>query len=613
MTDKIRLLPDSVANQIAAGEVIQRPASVIKELVENAVDAGATRIDIVILDAGRTLIQVVDNGCGMSDTDARMAFERHATSKITQATDLYSLHTMGFRGEALPSVAAVAQIELLTMPQDASLGTRLVIEASRVVSQEPAACAPGTNLMVKNLFFNLPVRRKFLKKDTVELSQILREFERLALVNTSLELSVTHNGQLLHHLLPASPKRRILDLFGKNLDSRIIPVATDTSLVKIDGYVSLPEHARRRGALQYFTVNGRNMRHPYFHRAVLQCYEELVAPDMQPSYFINLTVDPDSIDVNIHPTKNEIKFENEQAIWQILTAAIRESLSRFNATAAIDFDRDDAPAIPAFDPSRGASAPMPAEDVNRAYNPFESQGPLTSRRAPVDWERLYDDLASRNAPLSPTSGAAPDTPPVLPFQPDTEAPEPTAAGTPMQYKGRYLLAPSRDGLMVIDQHRAHTLVLYHRHLSRLEGSKLESQPLLLPDTVSLSPSQSAILEAILPGVSDTGFLLDHQAGSQEWTVKAVPAALADLNPEATLLAMIDTAGSTGQSPGMSLRSRLALALARREAITPDQPLGPAEREQLLASLLSLPDPLHTPDGLRTLAILTPDDLGRLLD
>ena len=324
MSDIIRLLPDSVANQIAAGEVIQRPASVVKELVENAVDAGATSIQVIIKDAGRTLVQVVDNGKGMSDTDARMAFERHATSKITQADDLFSLHTMGFRGEALASIAAVAQIDMRTMVHGADAGTRIQINGSKVESQIPEACAPGTNIMVKNLFFNVPARRKFLKKDSVEMANIMREFERLALVNPGLDFELINNDTPVHRMIGSSLKQRILDLFGKGLDKQLLPIGTSTSLVSIDGFIGRPEHSRRN-ALQYLTVNGRHMRHPYFHKAIMSCYEPLIAADSQPNYFINFTVEPNSIDVNIHPTKNEIKFENEAAIWQILTAAVRES------------------------------------------------------------------------------------------------------------------------------------------------------------------------------------------------------------------------------------------------------------------------------------------------
>ena len=312
MSDVIQLLPDSVANQIAAGEVIQRPASVIKELVENSVDAGATQIRIILADDGKTLIQVVDNGCGMSDTDARLAFERHATSKIRQASDLFELHTMGFRGEALPSIAAVAQIDLRTMRRDCQIGSHLEIAGSKFVSQTPEACAPGSNLSVKNLFFNFPARRKFLKKDAVELGHINKEFERLSLVNPGIEFELIHNNVTLYQLLPGTFRQRIAGLFGKAIDKQLIPVETETPLVKISGFVCLPEFARKRNAQQFFFVNGRNMRHPYFHKAVMSCYEELISPEHQPNYFLNFEVDPQTIDVNIHPTKSEIKFENEK-------------------------------------------------------------------------------------------------------------------------------------------------------------------------------------------------------------------------------------------------------------------------------------------------------------
>ena len=404
MNDVIKLLPDSVANQIAAGEVIQRPASVIKELVENAVDSGATAISIILKDAGRTLIQVVDNGCGMSPTDARMAFERHATSKISSAADLYTLHTMGFRGEALPSIAAVSQIDLRTMRHGDTVGTRLLISESKFEGQEPASCVPGTNMMVKNIFFHMPARRKFLKKDSVELSHILREFERLALVNTNIDFTLIHNDVTLHQFLHGSLKQRVADLFGKSMESALAHISTETSLVKIEGFIGLPKSAKKRGYQQFLFVNGRFMRHPYFHKAVLSCYEQLIPTDSQPSYFINFTVDPSTIDVNIHPQKYEIKFEHEQPIWQILVAAIRETLGKTQAAGALDFDSDSLD-IPLFNPD--ATGGAPTTDFDAAYNPFAEQhsAPATtnygSRRfsadsgrdsVPDDWEKLYESF-----------------------------------------------------------------------------------------------------------------------------------------------------------------------------------------------------------------------------
>ena len=341
MSDIIKLLPDSVANQIAAGEVIQRPASVIKELVENAIDAGASSIKIVLKDAGRTLIQVIDNGSGMSDTDARLAFERHSTSKITNANDLFSLHTMGFRGEALASIAAIAQVELRTRKKGAEMGTKLCISASKCESQEPDFCQEGSNFMIKNIFFNVPARRKFLKSNKVELSNIVKEFEKLALVNHSTEFMLINDDSTIFQLMAGdSFKKRIASLFTRSIEQQLITIETETTLIKISGFIGRPENARKRNALQFFFVNGRHMRHPYFHKAIMNCYDQLIPADEQPNYFINFEVDPSTIDVNIHPTKSEIKFENEQVIWQIIYAAVKEALGKFSAIPSIDFDTE---------------------------------------------------------------------------------------------------------------------------------------------------------------------------------------------------------------------------------------------------------------------------------
>ncbi len=371
MSDIIRLLPDSVANQIAAGEVIQRPASVIKELVENAIDAGATSIEIVLKDAGRTLIQVIDNGSGMSETDARLSFERHATSKIQKADDLFALHTMGFRGEALASIAAIAQVELRTRKADATMGTHLCISASQCESQEPDFCPAGSNFMIKNIFFNVPARRKFLKSNPVELSNIVREFEKLALVNYQTEFKLSHNGNLMYQLMKGdSFKQRIVSLFAKSLSEQMIPIEAETSVVKIFGFVTRPENARKRNYLQYFFVNGRHMRHPYFHKAIMQCFDQLIPADEQPNYFLHFVVDPNTIDVNIHPTKSEIKFENEQVIWQILFAAVKETLGKFSAVPTIEFDTEGAVEIPV---GETGDISMPKIDIDPTTTRSRSQ------------------------------------------------------------------------------------------------------------------------------------------------------------------------------------------------------------------------------------------------
>lgn len=638
MSDIIRLLPDSVANQIAAGEVIQRPASVIKELVENSIDAGATSVTIVIKDAGRTLIQVIDDGCGMSDTDARLAFERHATSKISRAADLFSLSTMGFRGEALASIAAIAQVDLRTMQKDATIGTRLLISGSKVESQQPEACAPGSNLMVKNLFYNVPARRKFLKKDAVELSNIMREFERLALVNIGVDFTLISNDTTLHALRRASLKQRIADLFGKSLGRQIIPVETDTSIVRINGFIGLPENARKRNPLQYFMVNGRNMRHPYFHKAIMQCYERLIPAEEQPNYFINLTVDPDTIDVNIHPTKNEIKFENEQPIWQILSAAVRESLGRFNAAPAIDFDVEDAPEIPAFTPDISATHEVELDD---SYNPFARPTGDARRASKLaslpdddddnifyptptatsgrsagghksanfqDWEKLYDDFVRKRddgyASIVESKVNTPDAQEELEMETDSIAP------ATIQLKNSYILSPSREGLMIIDQHRAHKRILYESYLSKAREHTFVCQSTMFPEAVELSGAQNAVLCDIAPELENLGFNI-APLGDNTWSIMGVPSILKDANPRDTLLGMIENITESGEDLATGLHERLALSMARSSAIKRGQSLTAAEMDKLISDLFRLPSPGLTPEGNTVFTIINIDDISKL--
>lgn len=625
MTDIIRLLPDSVANQIAAGEVVQRPAAAIKELVENAVDAGATIIKIIVKDAGRTLLQVIDNGCGMSPTDARLAFERHATSKISKAADLYDLHTMGFRGEALASICAIARVELRTMRKDDTIGTCVIIEGSKVESQEPEVCAPGCNFMVKNLFFNQPARRKFLKSDHVEMNHILREFERMALVNPDIEFQLVHNDVVLHQLLRSSFKQRIVDLFGKSIDKQLVPVDTETSIVKINGFVSRPENARKRGALQFLTVNGRNMRHPYFHKAIMHCFEQLIPSDEQPCYFINLTVDPETIDVNIHPQKSEIKFENEQPIWQILVAAVKEGLGKFNAVPSIDFDLDDAPEIPVFQPDAGASHGL---DLDTSYNPFASQSPKAGgsasqvcRKSSVvmnqDWEKLYQDFErKRDEELSNIKASALNSMSLdeigeeeIPDM-DFSAGFDSAVPAVMQLKGRYILSPAKSGLTVVDQHRAHVRILYDRYLDLARLDALSTQRVIFPEVLELSPSQSVFLEGIAGGLSSLGFDISF-LGDNSWTVNGLPSVLNDVNPRELMMAMLDMVMDSGEKLGESMRERIAFSMAKSAAIKPGQQLTSAEMDHILSDLFKLATPNYTPDGKLVLSVIATDDIARL--
>lgn len=594
MQDIIKLLPDSVANQIAAGEVIRRPANVVKELVENAIDAGATEVQVIIKDAGRTLVQIVDNGCGMSPTDARMAFERHSTSKIAQAADMFALHTMGFRGEALASIAAIAQIDMRSMRHDDTIGTRILINGSRVESQQPEACQPGTNIMVKNLFFNVPARRKFLRKDASEMAQIMQVFQQMALVNPGVRLTLVSNDKPHTALPPAVFRQRITDIFGANVGKQLMPLATDTSIVKIDGYVSAPQYARRRNNLQYLMVNGRHMRHPYFHKAIMRCYEGMIKPEEVPTYFLRLTVDPATIDVNVHPQKEEIKFENEQAIWQILTAAVREAIGRYSAGGDIDFDSTDAPDIPIYNPD--VTLDMPTTSIDPTYNPFNTAPKTTvpsqrlGTKAPSNWQQLYEEF-SKAAPPSTDEGTDED-PTLLPS--DDVSPH------TLGLRDRYILAPCRSGLMVVDQHRAHIRVLYDQLLTQMQTGPLASQKAIFPDLITLSEVQTLSLQQCLEQLTQAGFDLSY-LGDNSWSVNAVPAVAAAVNPERLLSSLADAFGSEDASA--HLAHLTALAMARQGATPSGQHLTTEQMEHLLEQLLLCPTPNYTPDGQLIISII----------
>ena len=487
MSDIIKLLPDSVANQIAAGEVIQQPSSVIKELVENSVDAGANIIKIIIKDAGRTLIQVIDNGSGMSPIDARMAFERHATSKIKKAEDLFLLTTMGFRGEALPSICAISQVELKTRNRESSIGTKLIINGSTVESQESVNCDIGTNIMVKNLFFNLPARRRFLKSDATENSRIMREFERLALVNHRIRM-ILENGKKKIDLKAGSLHQRIEELWKNSLDLHLLPIDIDTSLVKIEGYISRPEYARRRNFLQFLLTNGRNMRHPFFHKIITGCYDKLIATDTQPCYFIKFEVEPSTIDVNIHPTKNEIKFEHEQEIASILRAAIKAALGKYGATPSIDFDVD----LPEIIPLKpGEEVKKPSLEIPQSYNPFNTSHPNINEEIKrykgisglSEWNKLYSDIlketpsgkhkslfnySETNSHITSPINNKDQTDREQKISKElSESSGPYLENVCLQYADSYILTNYNSNLVIIDQYRAHVKILYERYIKHL--------------------------------------------------------------------------------------------------------------------------------------------------
>ncbi len=623
MSDIIRLLPDSVANQIAAGEVVQRPSSVIKELVENAVDAGAKHIDVLVTDAGKTSIQVIDDGKGMSETDARLAFERHATSKIREAADLFALSTMGFRGEALASIAAVAQVELRTCMQGEQLGTSLCISGSNVESQETVACPPGSSFSVKNLFFNVPARRKFLKSNQTELSNILTEFERIVLVNPDISFTLRHNGTEMLNLPAISLKQRIMGVFGKKINQELLSLEVDTSMVRISGFVGRPETARKKGARQYFFVNGRYMRHPYFHKAVMEAYERLIPVGEQISYFIYFELNPAHIDVNIHPTKTEIKFENEQAVWQILSAAVKETLGKFNAVPSIDFDTEGMPDIPAFETSPYAGIQPPKTNFDSNYNPFDSTPSTSSsysRSAVSDnWEQLYEGLESRPSAVRQPMSFADDgdyytEQPVAETQTSFYAsPESAPAETAAQhyqYKGRFILTSVKSGLMIIEQQRAHVRVLYDRYLAQIAARKGASQGMLFPDIVQFSPSEIPVLESILQDLSYLGFELTDLGGGS-YAINGVPSGIEGLQPVVLVQDMVHTAIEKGCKVQEEVQSLLALALAKAAAIVPGQVLSNEEMNHLVDELLTSPIPNYTPDGKAVLTVLKEDELEKM--
>lgn len=624
MSDIIRLLPDSVANQIAAGEVIQRPASVIKELVENAIDAGAQHIDVLVTDAGKSSIQVIDDGKGMSETDARLSFERHATSKIREAADLFALRTMGFRGEALASIAAVAQVELRTCVEGEELGTKLVIAGSKVESQEAISCPKGSNFCVKNLFFNVPARRKFLKSNQTELSNILTGFERIALVNPNVSFTLYHNDAELFNLPAIQLRQRIMGVFGKKINQDLLSLDVDTTMVRISGFVARPESARKKGARQYFFVNGRYMRHPYFHKAIMDAYEHLIPVGEQVSYFIYFDVDPGNIDVNIHPTKTEIKFENEQAIWQILAAAVKETLGKFNAVPSIDFDTEGMPDIPAFESSPYAGIQPPKTTYNPDYNPFNTSAvpPSSYSSKPSrDWEQLYEGLEHHSSAQHiqksyPDDGdyftAASMEQPVTPtlYDHSEEAAMGEKSSQHYQFKGRFILTSVKSGLMIIDQQRAHIRILYDQYLEQITRRQGASQGMLFPDIVQFPVSEVPVLQEIMEDLSYLGFELTDLGGGS-YAINGIPSGIEGLNPVELIQSMVHTAMEKGGKVKEEVQSNLALTLAKAAAIVPGQVLTNEEMNGLVDGLFAVATPNYTPDGKTVLSVLQEDELEKL--
>lgn len=621
MSDIIRLLPDSVANQIAAGEVVQRPASVVKELLENSIDAGATHIELRLTDAGKSCIQVIDDGKGMSETDARLSFERHATSKIAVAQDLFNLHTMGFRGEALASIAAVAQVELVTRTANDEIGTAITIEGAHFTNQQPAPCPQGANFSVRNLFYNVPARRRFLKSNTTEQNNNIQEFERVALINPAISFKLYRDDTLALTLTSGTFKQRILALFGQNLDRQLLPLTVETDLVKIEGFVGTPESARHRGARQYLFVNGRYMRHSYFNKAVLTAYERLIPSDKQPPYFICFTVDPTQIDVNIHPSKTEIKFQDERAIWQLLLVAVKDALARAGSMPTIDFDNTFDINIPSFRVDVDTQEPQP--NVNPYYNPFDTHGVDSQKNAKrqdsdgraklAGWQNLYDSIKDTEADKEDVSPASLYN----------------LTGNKFLFlEPRYILTPANSGLMVIDSIRARRRILYDTYMGSL-ASQGPSQPLLFPETLELDADQASILETLLPSLTKAGFDIARMSATR-YAVNAVPAVLNStpignggrglVDIPAIITHLIDSANqsSSEEIDVTVLHHNLALALARRNAPTNEKMGNSSVLEQnemtaIIDQLFATQTPSYTPDGKSIIAILPKQDISNLFD
>jgi DNA mismatch repair protein MutL len=597
MADIIRLLPDSVANQIAAGEVIQRPASVVKELMENSVDAGADSIKVIIRDSGKTLIQVIDDGTGMSETDARLSFERHATSKITSANDLFAIKTKGFRGEALASIAAVAMVELRTRKQDDEAGTSIVINGSKVDSQEPCSCQTGSNFSVKNLFFNIPARRKFLKSDNTELRHIVIEFQKIVLAHPDKRFSLQHNDDEIYNLIPGNSRQRIIGVFGRQINNDLISLETSTTLINIKGFIGKPENARRTYGEQFFFVNNRFMKHPYFHKAVVEAYQNILPAEAIPSYFIFMEIDPASIDINIHPTKTEIKFDDERSIWQILMASVREALGRFNIVPSIDFGNEMLVDIPVRAGSQFIPDP-PAIKIDKQYDPFNGEDFPNHKQKIIErfereniagWEKLYPQPVTGNI--------------------ETEYQEPGRKF--FQIKNKYIVCPVKSGLMLIDQKRAHERILFEKYLEN-QGTDLNvSQAEMFPVDVEMNPADLLVLKEIENGLLTFGFKF-VQAGPDIISITGIPSGSYTDDPVLLLEILIEEYKNTLSDPSKGMKERVAGAMAAATAIPYGRVLLKNEMEDLFDTLFACKSPNYSPKGKPVINILTLEEIDQRL-
>ncbi len=608
MSNVIKLLPEAVANQIAAGEVIQRPASAIKELLENSVDSGASEIGLVLKDAGKTLIQVIDNGCGMNAMDARMSFERHATSKISKADDLFAIHTLGFRGEALASIAAIAQVEMKTRPADDELGTCLVIEGSKLISSEPCACKAGTTISVKNLFFNVPARRNFLKSDTTETRHSIEEFIRVALVYPHVAFTMYHNNKLVYKLQKANFKQRIVDIFGKVYRERLLPVNQKTDIVKINGFITKAEFAKKTRGEQYFFVNGRFVKHAYLNHAVTSAFNELLPSDAYPSYFLNIETDPSDIDINIHPTKTEVNFKDNKYIYSVVHASVREAIGKYNITPTLNFD-EERELTDAFHSRPPDQIKPPTITVNPDYNPFEK----TAKREHHDisagfvkrhdkgdtaWEELYKHFENKTT----------EQPSAVDIEKSEENENQTYKF--FQIHKKFICCNVRSGLMIIDQQKAHERILYEQYMSRLSEKNQASQQQLFPHEIHFSPSDMELIKSLENELVSLGFVLEKD--EKGVIVKGVPADLSDNDIAGTLEAIVENAKKQLNRPGIDKKIALARTVAARLSVKPGKILTEEEMSNIFDKLFACSLPDVAPGGEKIVAIIPVSHLESFL-
>jgi DNA mismatch repair protein MutL len=622
MSDIIKLLPDAVANQIAAGEVVQRPASAVKELLENAIDAGADTISLVIKDAGKALIQVIDNGFGMSETDARLSFERHATSKIKSAADLFNIETKGFRGEALASIAAIAQVELKTRVEGNDLGTQIVVEGSKVKEQEVCSTAKGTSFSVKNLFFNVPARRNFLKSNPVEIKHIIEEFQRVAMVHADIAFSMYNNGNEVFNLKKGSFRQRIVGIFGEKTNQKLVPVEENTDIVSIAGFVGKPEFAKKTRGEQYFFVNDRFIKNSYLNHAVQNAFDQLLSKDQFPSYFLKLYIDPAKIDINIHPTKTEIKFEDERSIYAIIRTAVKQALGKHNIAPTLDFEQESSFNVPLMRSSD--TIKVPTIKINKDYNPFETKTVSPGSRSIIDrsqskqssenWESLYTDFEKDSTEILGNQSQNEEQQVI---SPDWNSNEETTVvesdkKTLIQLHAKFILAQLKSGSLIIDQERAHTRILYETYIQNFAKGKGMTQQLLFPETIDFTSADAELINELQTEVKQLGFDFEKM-GKSSFVVSGVPVELKDPNIKKIIEGLLEQFKMNESELKLKKHENLAISMARSASIRSGKKLSYEEMKALVDELFSCEMPYSLPNGKPTIITLNLEDLNQQFD